>query len=186
MKKSLFSKETQRFLAVIALILCIFMGYQLNKHILVRTYKVYGDTMLPLLSHGDTIETHILAPDTIERGQVILMKSLYDSATETWVRRIIAVEGDTIECVDGIIYLNGEVLEEDYLDPYFVNQMTTQYGHFNTDFEKITIDEDYMFVLCDNRPACEETDSRYRGEIETSKILSHNVYLVQKDETLIK
>ena len=43
------------------------------------------------------------------------------------------------------------------------------------------IDKDYMFVLCDNRIACEETDSRYRGEIETSRILAHEVYLVQEN-----
>lgn len=186
MRKIEISKNTQRFATVIALVIFLMMSYLLHENLLVRTYTVYGDTMLPLLRHGDTISTHVLRSEKLERGQVILMKSLYDSATETWVRRIIAIEGDTIECVDGVIYLNGEVLEEDYLDPYTVKQITKEYGYFNTDFGPVTIDKDYIFVLCDNRPACEETDSRYRGEIETSKILSHHIYLVQKDETWIK
>lgn len=181
MKKSLFSKETQRFSAVLALILFIFMGHYINENYLTRTYKVVGDAMEPLLSHGDTIETNLFSTNTIERGQVILMKSLYDDASDTWIRRVIAIEGDTVECIEGIIYVNGQALEEDYLDPYFVNQLIKEHGYFNTDFEKIVIDKDYMFVLCDNRIACEETDSRYRGEIETSRILSHEVYLVQEN-----
>lgn len=80
-----------------------------------------------------------------------------------YIKRIIGVEGDHIEIKDGKVYLNGEELQEEYLDEGVETNMGT-YGVYSD----IVVPEGYVFVMGDNRS--HSTDSRCFGCIPVSKI----------------
>lgn len=81
----------------------------------------------------------------------------------SYIKRIIGVEGDHVEIKDGKVYLNGEELEENYLDEGVETNMGT-YGVYSD----IVVPEGYVFVMGDNRS--HSTDSRCFGCIPVSKI----------------
>lgn len=80
----------------------------------------------------------------------------------SYIKRIIATEGDHIKIENGKVYLNGEELNE----PYLRDGITTQ----SSMFTDITVPEGCVFVMGDNRE--HSTDSRSFGCIPVKKIES--------------
>lgn len=81
----------------------------------------------------------------------------------SYIKRVIGVAGDHIEIKDDKVYLNGELLQENYLDEDTPTNMGT-YGLFSD----VVVPEGYVFVMGDNRE--HSTDSRCFGCIPVSKI----------------
>lgn len=81
----------------------------------------------------------------------------------SYIKRVIGIAGDKIEIKDGKVYLNDELLQEDYLDEGVITDMGT-YGLFS----EVVVPEGYVFVMGDNRG--HSTDSRCFGCIPVSKI----------------
>ena len=74
------------------------------------------------------------------------------------IKRVVGLPGETIEIRDGHVYINGQVLEEPYLE-----QLT--YGNL----PPRVISEGYVFVMGDNRGA--SNDSRSFGEVSLSNVV---------------
>lgn len=127
-----------------------------------RSITVSGPSMLDTLEDGDKVVT-INFCYTPKRGDIVVIQAnkLTNDITGLWgepiIKRVIAVEGDTI-MIDfsiGGVYLNGELLEEDYIKDL------TFYRHNDTWIEskkEYTVPENCVFVLGDNRPV--SNDSR--------------------------
>jgi len=79
------------------------------------------------------------------------------------VKRVIGIGGDVIEIRDGNVYLNGELLEEDYIDK-------DSYTHVYDDESIWEVPEGSIFVLGDNRSEGASKDSRYFGCISVKTI----------------
>lgn len=106
--------------------------------------KVSGHSMETTLSDGDN-----LIVDKIsyrfrdpERFEIIVFPFQYEEHTY-YIKRIIGLPGETVQVIDGYVYINGEMLDENYGlevmdDPGIVA-------------EPITLGEDEYFVLGDNR-----------------------------------
>ena len=62
-----------------------------------------------------------------------------------WLKRAIAVGGDTLEIKDGIVYLNSQPLKE----PYIAKARSTFGESFLKECNKITVPENSIFVLGD-------------------------------------
>lgn len=101
-----------------------------------------------------------------------LTKSIYGEPSG-WVKRIIGMPGDSIEFREGIVYLNGEPLEE----PYTASPRSTFGQMFLGECKQVTVPDDSIFVMGDNRKG--SGDSREVGFIETSAI---NHVLPLKDQ----
>lgn len=80
---------------------------------------------------------------------------------QQFVKRIIGLPGDTIEIIDSVVYINGEALEEEYLDP--------AHTRFRTNRAPITLGEDEYYILGDNRD--NSNDSRSIGPIKRSMLV---------------
>ncbi|MCQ2566149.1 MAG: signal peptidase I [Clostridia bacterium] len=101
-------------------------------------------------------------------GDIIVFKSELTTATgqnKLLIKRVIAVGGDTIAIHGGVVYLNGEALDEEY----------TKDGYTNTEMDEITVPEGYVFAMGDNRQnSADSRDSRI-GCVEEGLILGKAV-----------
>lgn len=82
-----------------------------------------------------------------QRGDIIVFP-FPDDPEETYIKRIIGLPGETVEGKDGLVYINGVALEEEYVT-----------SDIDDDFGPYEIPEDSYFVLGDNRDI--SLDARY-------------------------
>ena len=91
-----------------------------------------------------------------------------DHQERFWIKRVIGVPGDVIEFKENEFYLNGEKIDEPYinkeLDPEYDNEFHNFYVNGS-----ITVPEGYVFVMGDNRGASK--DSRLMGVVPVSSII---------------
>ncbi len=86
---------------------------------------------------------------------------------KSYIKRVIGLPGEYVEIKEGAVYINGEKLEEDYLQDGVVTDMTAgnRVGNYVTNF---TVPENCVFALGDNRTG--STDCRSFGCIPLEKI----------------
>lgn len=98
-----------------------------------------------------------------KKADRLITKFFYDILEVTkvsYIKRVIAIEGEHVEIKDGKIYINGEILKEEYLGENVVTESSV--------FNDFVIPEGYVFAVGDNRSA--STDSRVLGCIPLNKI----------------
>lgn len=83
---------------------------------------------------------------------------------DSYIKRVIALPGEHVEIKDGFVYINGEKLEENYLQEGIVTDVV---GAGFTDF---VVPENCVFAMGDNRN--HSTDCRAFGCIPLEKIES--------------
>lgn len=128
----------------LVLLLALIISFLIVTFVGQRTV-VDGDSMENTLHHGDN-----LIVDKItyrfrepERFEVIVFPAHYDQHTYL-VKRIIALPGETVYIDDkGDIYINDELLEEDFGKEVILSAGTAK--------EPLTLGENEYFVLGDNR-----------------------------------
>lgn len=134
-------------IVAVALAFCI-------RTFLVEPYMVQGYSMYPTLVNSerlivDKLSYYITDP---QRGEIVIFRYPKDQSRD-FIKRVIAVGGDTIEMREGKVFVNGIMLEEDYIyknDPKGANI---------SDYRKAIVPEGHIFVLGDNRNNSE--DSRF-------------------------
>ena len=82
---------------------------------------------------------------------------------DSYIKRVIGLPGEHVKIEDGKVYINGEQLQEEYLQDTVKTELSGP-------FTDITVPEGYVFVMGDNRP--QSTDSRRFGCIPIEKIES--------------
>lgn len=83
---------------------------------------------------------------------------------DSYIKRVIGLPGEHVKIENGKVYINGEELQEDYLQPNVVTE------DLNGPFTDIVVPQDCIFVMGDNR--AQSTDSRRFGCIPLEKIES--------------
>ncbi len=136
---------------ILAVILRIFVFEFVN---------ISGESMSPTLENGQLIIIYKVEY-TPARGDIVVLNS--PDGVEM-VKRIIGLPGETIRIADGIVYVNGERIADEY------QFSTTELIH------NITIPTDKVYVLGDNRD--HSSDSRDFGSIEISDIRGEMVFTV--------
>ena len=115
-----------------------------------RTY-VSGSSMENTLSDGDNLIVDKITYrfSDPKRYDIIVFPYQYEENTY-FIKRIIGLPGETVQIVDGIIYIDGEALQESYGREVMKNSGLAA--------DPVTLGEDEYFVLGDNRN--DSTDSR--------------------------
>lgn len=109
-----------------------------------------------------------------EKTKAITMKQYGEEAG--FVKRAIAIAGDTVEIRDGFVIVNGVRQKE----PYTARPRSTFGGEFLPDCRPLLVPEGYIFVLGDNRIG--SNDSRYDIELVNNDSIDHVLpYADQKD-----
>lgn len=135
----------------------------LIKSFVFNTTYVLGNSMLPTLHEKDRLfATKIsLYFEGPSKGEVVVLEAP-DAPNKDYIKRVIALENDIVEIKDGQVYVNKEILVEDYIDK-------DSYTHIY-DEDTWVVPEDEVFVLGDNRAQGASKDSRYFGCIPLKSI----------------
>lgn len=123
--------------------------------------SVEGSSMEPSLSDGDQIIVENISyyQHEPERFDVIVFPN---GAGVNYIKRIIGLPGETVRIADGYIYINGELLNENY-----GNELIEEPGIASSG---ITLAEDEYFVLGDNRNASVDSRRTEVGNIHRTDI----------------
>lgn len=126
--------------------------------------SVNGDSMETTLSNGDNLlmdklTYHFRDPKRFE----VIIFPCPTKPDVYYIKRVIGLPGETVQIVDGKVYINGEVLESDVY-------AATSMGQAGLAYEPITIGEDEYFVLGDNRQISKDSRSEAVGLIHRDSI----------------
>ena len=155
-------RQVKGLLKTVGMFLAVIVATVLmNKFVLMHTI-VSGESMLPTLNNNDRLisgRLHYMFSDP-ERFDVIVFRPDMESKGY-YIKRVIGLPGETVQIIEGFVYINGEKLESDvYGKDVIVNA--------NKAAQPITLKENEYFVLGDNRN--NSRDSRAIGPIMKDQI----------------
>lgn len=138
-----------------------------------QPHQVNGQSMEPTFLSGEYVLTDKVSYNTgsPQRGDVVVFHAPEAAGCPSgtgcdFIKRVLAIPGDTFRVSDGRVYVNGiELPESAYLDPSVI----TKPGEFTKGEREIFLAENEYMVVGDNRPF--SSDSRVWGPIGKENIV---------------
>ena len=130
--------------------------------------RVDGDSMVPTLIHNEDMFVEKMSywfSDPL-RGDIVIC--FYPGYTESCVKRVIGLPGETVSIVDGAIYINGKQLDE---SAYWS-------GEIIGDMDPVTVGQREVFVVGDNRNGSKDSRNPSVGCIPYAKVVGRVVAVV--------
>ncbi|MDT8718660.1 signal peptidase I [Clostridium sp. 19966] len=149
------------------ILICVICAFIIRTYLLERA-DVDGISMYPTLNDKDVVFVEKIsdALKSFSKGQIIIFTPPNDKYS-VYIKRIIALSGDTVEIKNGRVLVDGKQIKEDYLS----QDMETNYGNFITEDYVYTVPKNYVFVMGDNRDR--SNDSRNFGPVPIENIRGH-------------
>ena len=138
----------------------------------IRMMGVDGHSMLNTLQHGDRLlVVNSMLYHNYKYGDIVILRKNGVFDDDPIVKRVIAVEGQTVDIdfAEGIVYVDGEALEEDYIrEPTYTAE--------GTEFP-LTVPEGSIFVMGDNRNGSSDSRDYRLGTVDTRYVIGKAVFL---------
>lgn len=127
--------------------------------------RVEGSSMLPSLDHNNYVIVNRLAYrlGEIERGDVVVFEFPHNK-NEDYIKRVIALPGETIEISNGFVYINGQPIEEPYIK-----------APLDRDYPAVNVPPEMVYVMGDNRN--DSSDSRRWGSLSVGDIIGKAIFV---------
>lgn len=171
-EKKSFAKELFSTLLYIAF---LFGAFFIIHRYLYAPVVVDGDSMEPTLSHGDFLILNKYS-DYEQFDIVVFTPPIEDETPENdednlFIKRVIGVPGDVVEYRDDSLFINGEDIEEDFLEYSSESDFFYSSGNFSLEtlLGVTEVPAGQYFVLGDNR--FNSKDSRDFGFVEEESIV---------------
>jgi len=131
-------KELMSYAKII--VLAILIAFICNNYIIVNA-QIKSDSMNNEIKKSDRLFGFRLSYmfSSPQRGDVVIFK-FPDDETKLYIKRVIGLPGDVVQIESGVLYINGEIYNEDYLKAPMVGS-----------FGPYCVPADHYFMLGDNR-----------------------------------
>ena len=133
----------------VMVVVCAFvLAFVITRYVIIKA-EVPTGSMISTIQINDRLIGNRLAYlfSDPKRGDIVIFP-YPDNEKETYIKRIVGLPGETLEIIDGVLYIDGEVYEE----PYLNEPMKGSCGPF-------LVPEGHYFMMGDNRN--NSWDSRY-------------------------
>ncbi|MCL2338324.1 MAG: signal peptidase I [Firmicutes bacterium] len=159
-------KQKSIWLELLELIVIAFVLVVIIKGFLIEPFYIPSGSMEPTLQINDRIivsklSYHLTHP---HRGDIIVFKYPEDHRRD-FVKRLIAVGGETVELRNSVLLINGQPVAEDYLPQ----------GLKFDNYPPTKVPYGFYFMLGDNRNNSD--DSRYWGMMPQKDIIGKAVFI---------
>lgn len=133
---------------------------------LYQPVKVEGTSMMPGLDDQERIFVNkfVYRLEPIQRGDVVVFRYPRDTS-KSYIKRVIGLAGDRIRINSGRVYVNGELLQEDYVPSFYSDQRS---------YPEIVVPPRSYFMLGDHRSM--SNDSRDFGPVNQNFIYGKAVF----------
>lgn len=176
-KPGLRSKIVHEILSYVFIIAAAFVLAVLTNHFLIVNAKIPSGSMIPTIQEGNRIIGNRLAyiNSDPKRGDIVVFY-YPDDESQKFIKRIIGLPGETIYITDGIVYIDGQPLDE---SEYLTVETYGVSGPF-------TIPDNCYFMMGDNRNS--SNDSRFWGNhfVSRDKIIAKALFCYFPTIHLIK
>ena len=156
--------------AVIALVAAVLL-----RIFVVSAYKVNSSSMADSLLEGDYIFVNKLAYEYGSEpkvGDIIVFKYPNNPAKQ-YIKRIVALPGQTVQIADKVLYVNGEIAPIPTHSKHTDSRIIPGDLSFRDNFDEYIVPPDEYFVMGDNRD--DSRDSRFWGCVPRENILGKAV-----------
>lgn len=161
-------------------VIIVLMGFGTSARLFIKNhyveaFKIPAGSMEPTILIGD----HILvdrqsSARSPQRGDLVIFEYPKDPSKD-FIKRVVAVGGDTVAIRDKQLYVNNKPVKEAYI---VHNELETIPADLNPrdNFGPLTVPADSYFMMGDNRDR--SYDSRFWGCVEKSRIKGtvRNIY----------
>ena len=181
-KKKTVGQEILSWVGTLLLAVIVAMAI---RALLFEPIRVEGESMINTLQNGEIVlvtKPEVLM-NKLGRGDVVICRfpgrnkatnfrlgAPLDVALvghELFVKRLVALPGDTVAIMEGNLYVNDTLVVEDYVD--FPSRM---------DYPRTLLDENEYMVMGDNRASSHDSRSRDVGPISRDMIVGHAAYVL--------
>ncbi|MEM7012761.1 MAG: signal peptidase I [Verrucomicrobiota bacterium] len=134
--------------SLIGIVLIVSLAFGIRGN-LVESFRMVGDSMAPTLENRELIfvRKDVYRREDPARQDLVVFRNP-DNRRQAWAKRVVGLPGDTIECRDGRVLINGQAEPLEQTTP---------------EFDSIVVPKNHIFVLGDNRDR--SLDSRQLGPI---------------------
>ena len=139
----------------------------------IRMLGVDGHSMLNTLQHGDSLLVlNSMFYHDYQYGDIVILRKDGVFDNDPIVKRVIATGGQTVDIDfnEGVVYVDGEALEEDYIrEPTYTAE--------GTEFP-LTVPEGSIFVMGDNRNGSSDSRDYRLGTVDTRYVIGKAAFLL--------
>ncbi len=156
------TRRTRDIISMVITLVAAFLIAMFLRSFVFVFATVDGPSMLPTLETGEKIfvTRYTYYFQEIERGDIVVCDFPSDSYPDHYVKRVIGLGGEKVSVKNGVVYINGEALSEDYILSPPIDDM-----------EETVVPEGCVFVMGDNRNNSTDSRKSYIGPINKKLII---------------
>ena len=139
----------------------------------VAPYEIPSGSMESTIMVGDKVFSEKVSyySGDVQQGDIVTFADP-ELPSRTLIKRCIATSGQTVELIDGVVYVDGEALAEPYVQGSSYPLDTAMGVLVEYPY---TVPEGYIWVMGDNRE--NSADSRYFGAVPESSVSGHAFFV---------
>jgi len=128
----------------------------------IQQFAVDGTSMMTTLHDGDRVLVNRLSYRLHDphRGDVVVLKTIEGVGERDLIKRVVGLPGETISYENCVLKVDGQVVNEPYLDPTVVTPASC-----GSSFGDTVVQDDHVFVMGDNRGGSKDSRDSQVGQI---------------------
>ncbi|MCH5262656.1 MAG: signal peptidase I [Lachnospiraceae bacterium] len=152
------------FEMIVGSMIVIFLAFVIVFSVGMKT-SVVGDSMEPMLYNGQEILMNrvVYRLSSPKRGDVVVFLPNGNQNSHYYVKRVVALPGETIQILDGNVYVDGVLLDEDESFDKIIDAGIAE--------NELKLASDEFFVMGDNRNSSEDSRSGNIGAVKKDNIV---------------